>query len=385
LGGLPEPGNPRGSIFSRHLDFLWLDGFKWGSDQSSILILAEEKPVATKKRKKEENLEEISIVVVGDVVISRKPPEEALAKVLGELKSGSFSCCNFEVPLSNRGIPQFSKFETLHADPEMIQGYVHGGFKVVSMANNHAMDYGPEALADTIDLLESKGILYAGAGKKAERAWAPVFFEEGGMRFSFLSFATEAFPGYGAHPNRPGIAVIRRDPLYGPTCINPFDAAVMKEKIKTAKRESDFTIVAFHWGLSQSRALTQSQLFLGRAAVNAGAGLVVGHHPHVLQGMEAYRGSLILYSMGNFVFDLVPHFFGPATRESGLVKVRLSRNKVKEAIFLPAWINDQGQPEFIDEKHPKNAAILQLMQKLSALQKTKISVKNGKGTIQVQK
>jgi poly-gamma-glutamate capsule biosynthesis protein CapA/YwtB (metallophosphatase superfamily) len=340
--------------------------------------------VATKKKEMDVNRKDIDIVVVGDVVISRRPPEEAFAKVLGELRSGSFSCCNFEVPLSNKGIPQFSKFETLHADPEMIQGYVHAGFKVVSLANNHAMDYGPEALAETIDLLEAKGILYAGAGKNSPRAWAPQFFEEAGIRFAFLSFATEAFPGYGAQPDRPGVAVIRRDPLYGPTCVNPIDAEAMKEKIKAARKESHFVIVAFHWGLSQSRALTQSQLFLGRAAVNAGAGLVIGHHPHVLQGMEVYRGSLILYSMGNFVFDLVPHFFGPATRESGLVKVRLSRNKVKEAIFLPALINEQGQPEFIAEKHPKNAEILRLMQKLSALQKTKISIKNGVGTIKVQ-
>ena len=342
------------------------------------------RPVTTKKREIDGNRKEIDIVVVGDVVISRTPPEEAFAKVLGELKSGSFSCCNFEVPLSNKGIPQFSKFETLHADPEMIQGYVHAGFKVVSLANNHAMDYGPEALAETIDLLDGNGILYAGAGKNSPRAWAPLFFDEAGIRFAFLSFATEAFPGYGAQPDRPGIAVIRRDPLYGPTCVNPIDAEAMKEKIKAARKESDFIIVAFHWGLSQSRALTQSQLFLGRAAVNAGADLVIGHHPHVLQGMEAYRGSLILYSMGNFVFDLVPHFFGPATRESGLVKVRLSRNKVKEAIFLPALINEQGQPEFIDGKHPKSAEILQLLQMLSALQKTKISIKNGVGTIKVQ-
>lgn len=341
--------------------------------------------MATKKRGKEESHKEFTMVVVGDVVISRKPPEEAFAKVLGELQSGSFSCCNFEVPLSNKGIPQFSKFETLHADPEMIQGYVHAGFKVVSLANNHAMDYGPEALAETIDLLDSKRILYAGAGKNSERAWAPVFFAEGGIRFAFLSFATEAFPGYGAQPNRPGVAVIRRDPLYGPTCVNPLDADVMKGKIRAAKKESDFVIVAFHWGLSQSRALTQSQLFLGRAAANAGAGLVIGHHPHVLQGVEAYKGSLILYSMGNFVFDQVPHFFGPATRQSGLVKVKLSGKKVKEAIFLPAFINDEGQPEFLGEEDPRSVEILKLMQTLSALQKTKISIKNGRGTIKVQR
>ena len=173
--------------------------------------------MAEKPRKKQKgNAGEVTVVAVGDVVISRRQPGEAFARVLDELKSGTFACCNFEVPLSNKGLPQAGKFETLHAAPEMIEGFVRGGFKVVSLANNHSMDYGAEALLDTIERVDSRGILHAGAGKNVEEARRPAFFEAGGMRFAFLSFATEAFPGYGAHALKPGIAMIQARPaLWG--------------------------------------------------------------------------------------------------------------------------------------------------------------------------
>ena len=339
--------------------------------------------VEKSKKKRKENGGDATVVAVGDVVISRRQPEEAFARVLDELKSGTFACCNFEVPLSNKGLPQSGKFETLHAAPEMIEGFVQGGFKVVSLANNHSMDYGAEALLDTIDLIDSRGILHAGAGKNGEEARRPVFFEAGGMRFAFLSFATEAFPGYGAHALKPGIAMIRRDPLYGPSCVNPDDVGMMTELIREAGKKADFVIAAFHWGLSQSRALTRSQLTLGRAAVDAGARLIVGHHPHVLQGVEVYKHSLILYSLGNFVFDLMPEFLSPATRDTVLVKVKLSGARVKEALFLPAWINEEGQPEILEEKHERNREILDLLRSLSAARKTGPSIKHGIGTVRV--
>ncbi len=328
---------------------------------------------------------EVTIAVVGDVVLSRDQPEEAFAKVISTLKSVTFSCCNFEAPISNKGMPQYAKYETLHTPPEMIKGFLHAGFKVVSLANNHSMDYGSEALIETIDTLDASGILHAGAGRNVEEARKPAFFNAGGTRFAFVSFATEAFMGYGANAYKPGIALIRQDALYGPSCLNPDDVEAMAEVVKGAKKEADFVIAAFHWGLSQSRALIQSQVVLGRTAVKSGAGLVVGHHPHVLQGVEVYRGSLILYSLGNFVFDLMPAFLGPATRETVLAKVKLSGPSVKEAFFFPALINAQGQPELLDEKMEKNQEILQTIRRLSASRKTAVSVKNGVGHLKVGK
>lgn len=323
--------------------------------------------------------EEAIFVVVGDVMLSRKEPEEAFAKILGELKSGIFSCCNFEGPISNKGMPQYGKYSTLHAAPEMIEGFVHAGFKVVSLANNHTMDYGAEALMDTIELIKSRGILYAGAGRNIEDARRPAFFDCGETRFAFLSFATEAFLGYGAHSHKPGIAMIRRDPLYGLTCVNPDDVEMLTEGIKAARQKADFVIAAFHWGLSQSRALTQSQMALGHAAVDAGASLVVGTHPHVLQAVEAYRGAIILYSLGNFVFDRTSLFLSPESKDTVLVKVKLSKGVIKEVLLLPVFINEAGQPELLGNEHPKNNEILRLVSRLSSARQTNIRITDGAG------
>lgn len=332
--------------------------------------------------RKTEKQSEITIVAVGDVIISRPKPEEAFDKVLDQMKSCTFSCCNFEIPLSEKGERRAGKWITLRAAPEMIKGFAHAGFKVVSLATNHAMDFGPEAMLESIDLIESVGILHVGAGKNKEEAWRPAFFTEGGKRFAYLGFATESFPGYAAHAKKPGIAEIRQSCLYGPTCVDPEDLEAMKSAIRAAKKEADFVIQALHWGISQSRSLTASQRTLGRAAIDAGAGLVIGHHPHILQGMEVYKGALILYSLGNFVFDNELDFLGPATQETILAKVKLSGNRVKEAILLPAWI-EKGQPQFLDKTHEKNHEILDTLRRLSAERKTKLFVKDGIGYIRV--
>ncbi len=325
----------------------------------------------------------VTIGAVGDVAISRENPAEAFARVMEELRSSDFTCCNFEVPLSDRGTPEYAKFETLHASPAMIEGFTAAGFRVVSLANNHSMDYGPEALLDTIELLDGKGILHAGAGRSLEEARKPAFFECCGMKFGFLSFATEFHTGYGAHPLKPGIAAIRRDALYGPPYLNREDVEAMQAAVREARKKADFVITAFHWGLSQSRTLTLSQVALGRAAIAAGARLVVGHHPHVFQAVEVYRKALILYSLGNFVFDLSPEFLGPATRESVLVRVRVGNGVVKDATILPVLLNKGGQTHIPPPGDPKGQEILGTLRRLSAERKTRLTLRGGAAYVKV--
>lgn len=321
--------------------------------------------------------EELTIAAVGDVVLARDDPQEAFRHVKDELDDADLRCCNLEVPVSDEGMPQYWKFETLHSSPEMITGYTAAGFEVVSMANNHAMDYGPIALIDTMRLLTSHGIAYVGAGENRQAAWSPLVQTVNGEQVAFVSFASEAFLGYGATATRPGIAMIRRDPLYGESGVSPDDVTDVQRAIRDARRRARWVVAFFHWGLSQSRRPTTSQRHLARAAVDAGADVVVGHHPHILQGAEIYAGAPILYSLGNFVFDLRPYFFGPGTYATAIAKVVLSPAGPARVDLLPVWIGDDGCPFRLAGDDSRSEQILAEIQQLSADLATQVTVDSG--------
>ncbi|MPZ87948.1 MAG: hypothetical protein GEU81_07705 [Nitriliruptorales bacterium] len=308
---------------------------------------------------------DVVLAAVGDVVLARDDPACAFQHVRDELARADVRVCNLEVPLSNEGMPQYSKLVTLHSSPEMVTGYVHAGFEVVSLANNHTMDYGPAALVDTMRLLDAHGIAHAGAGQDREAAWCPLLRQVNGATVGFVSFASEAFPGYGATATRPGIAMVRRDPLYGPDGVSPDDVAQLQASIRRARDEADWVVAFFHWGLSQSRQTTVSQRHLARAAIDAGADVVVGHHPHILQGLELYKDAPILYSLGNFVFDLRPHFFGPMTNATVIARIGLSSGAVVHVELLPVWIGDDGRPFRLPPQDERTGQVLAEIRRLS--------------------
>lgn len=303
----------------------------------------------------------LTLAAVGDVVLAREDPAGAFARVAPLLRDADLRVANCEVPLSNRGMPQHAKHEVLHSSSQMIAGLVAAGFDVVSLANNHTMDYGPEALRDTIEGLERHGIACCGAGADDAAAWRPAVLERRGLRVAFLSCASEAYLGYAAHPEKPGIAVIRRDPLYGPQAVNPDDLDRLVGAIRAARTAADVVVVCCHWGLSQSRALTVSQRAIARAALRAGAALVLGHHPHVLQGIQVAGRRAVCFSLGNFVFDLPPPFLGPATRRTMMVRAHLNRGGVSRLGLRPVRINGAGQPEPVPPGSPEFTEIVDQM------------------------
>jgi len=136
----------------------------------------------------------IAVAAVGDVVLAREDPAAAFARVAPLLRGADLRVANCEVPLSNRGLPQHAKHEVLHSSPEMIAGFVAAGFDVVSLANNHTMDYGPEALLETIERLGRHGIACCGAGADDAAAWRPAVVERRGLRVGeevFVAFSPE--------------------------------------------------------------------------------------------------------------------------------------------------------------------------------------------------
>jgi poly-gamma-glutamate capsule biosynthesis protein CapA/YwtB (metallophosphatase superfamily) len=236
----------------------------------------------------------ITLSAVGDVMLARglqrlaaehgwDYPFDATREILkADLVFG-----NLEHPVSRRGTPKSAGI-LLRADPESVSALARAGFNVMSVANNHAMDYGPEALLDTLAILRRHGITPVGGGGSAEEAAAGAVIEVRGRRVGFLAFSVfpEA-PGEG-----PGIAVLS-------------DQAIVRG-IRRLRARSDFVVVSAHWGFERRERVSPQQRRLGRMAIDAGASLVLGHHPHVPQEIEEYGGGLIAYSLGNFVFDRSP-------------------------------------------------------------------------------
>jgi len=207
---------------------------------------------------------------------------------------------NLEAPFTYRKIPTRSKSPAsvragrdfiLKAAPQSASGLAFAGFHAVSLANNHAMDYGAAGLRETISILDRLGIRHAGAGMTGEAARRPARLTRKGLRITLLSYSDVLPLNWAATADRPGVA-----PAKGPGAREQ-----MRRGIIAARRDSDFVIVAIHWGEQLAKRPDPTQRELGRLLVDWGADAVLGHHPHVLQGIEVRRGKVIAYSLGNFV------------------------------------------------------------------------------------
>ena len=238
----------------------------------------------------------IVITCVGDIMLAgsasstlaRTGYDHPFAKTARELHRGDIAVGNLEAPLTERGSEYRDKTYRFRANPIAAAALKRAGFSVLTLANNHMMDYGDEGLRDTLATLSRHGIAHAGAGLSLADARRATVVVARGTRVAFLAYSLTFPAEFYAGPNRPGTA-----PGYAPH---------VREDIRRAKAESDYVVVSFHWGAERAEFPKQYQMETARLAIDAGADAVIGHHPHVLQGIEFYRGKPILYSLGNFAF-----------------------------------------------------------------------------------
>ena len=242
----------------------------------------------------------VSLLFAGDIYLSEHVLNayERGGGIEGVLDSGFLQTIeqadifmeNQEFPFSSRGTPETDKQFTFRLPEEKVSIMQEIGPDIVALANNHALDYGSEALSDTIRVLDEAGILHAGAGENLDEAKALKTIEAGGKTFGFLA-ASRVFPkGYwAAGPDHPGM-------------LTAYDSTVLLEEIQKAKESCDFLTVYVHWGIERRTEPESYQRTLGQQYIDAGADLVIGSHPHVLQGIEYYKGKPLVYSLGNFVF-----------------------------------------------------------------------------------
>jgi len=240
--------------------------------------------------------DEITIAAVGDIMLghragpylAREGPGYPFMNVLPVLLRAQLVIGNLESPISSRGTAVENKKFTLRAAPAAVEALKAAGIRVVTLANNHTMDFGPLALQDTLKLLGENNILYAGAGMNLEDARAPAYLKVGDLTLAFLSYSLTFPIEFYAAAGRPGTAPGYRD--------------YVKRDIQNVRTRADLVIVSFHWGAELMTAAKDYQRELGHRSIDWGADLVLGHHPHILQELELYRGRLIAYSLGNFVF-----------------------------------------------------------------------------------
>lgn len=269
----------------------------------------------------------VTVVAVGDILLDRGPngkiekygEKYPFEKVKKYLESADIAFGNLECPIAKCGVAVIKPF-CFRAKPERVKSLIYAGLDIVSLANNHTLDYGRDALLETMEILKKNGIKYAGAGKSSQEAHKPSIIEKNGLKIAFLAYSIFISDGGRSKKDSDFIAYI--------------DSKAIAEDISNAKKTADVIIVSFHWGDECVDIPSKSQKNLAHLAIDNGASIILGHHPHVLQGFEVYKGKVIAYSLGNFVFDSRR----PKAKESMIFKCRLSKTSILEVSFIPVEI-----------------------------------------------
>ena len=273
--------------------------------------------------------------------------------------------------------------------PHMSSVFSDCGFDVVSMASNHAMDWGADAMLDTRDNLRARGIQTVGAGRNLDEARQPAIIERNGVRVAFLAYCTVLRDGYPATETQPGAAPLRAHTYYEPleyqagmpprvvTIPHEGDLAAMIADIKAAKKSADVVVLSLHWGLHFiPRAIADHQPVVAKAAFAAGADLILGGHAHAPKAIEVMDGKVCFYSLSNFIMSapeaspnrksvfearfgtaLDPEYpnlpYGMDAKRSLIAKAVLSKGGADSVSFLPLLIDTQLRPEVLRNGDPR--------------------------------
>jgi poly-gamma-glutamate synthesis protein (capsule biosynthesis protein) len=274
----------------------------------------------------------VRLMAVGDVVLGQSTGRRIIKSGFGlpwrsvssYLDQAELFLINLECPISARGTSWTRKKYTLRARPGAAPALVAGGVDIVNLANNHTLDYGATAFADTLATLDALGVSHIGGGQDEASAHAPVIVELNGLRIGFLGYALYFAPGtksaWVAGPGKPGLVAGTPD--------------LVSHEVAALKPQVDVVVVTFHGGRTNSSGPDAKVRAFTRAATAAGAALVIGHHPHVLQGYSRVGNTLVAYSLGNFVFA----YFSGVQNDSAILDVTLSANGVESFNWIPVVI-----------------------------------------------
>ena len=285
--------------------------------------------------------------------------------------------------------------------PHLADVFTDCGFDVVSLASNHAMDWGEDALLDTVDHFRARGIATAGAGRNLEEARRPALLERNGVRVAVLAYCSILHAGYAAGERKAGVAPLRAHTYYEahdyqagvpPRVVTvPFedDLAGMAADIAAARRSADVVVLSLHWGIHFiPRMIADYQITVAKAAFAAGADLILGHHAHAPKAIGMYGGKACFFSLSNFIMSSTaktpaqagafakqygvamdpdyPHLaYGTDAKRSLIAKAVLTREGVRRVSFLPVLIDRQLRPEALRAGDPRFEDALRFMEWVS--------------------
>jgi poly-gamma-glutamate capsule biosynthesis protein CapA/YwtB (metallophosphatase superfamily) len=332
------------------------------------------------------------ILAVGDIAPDRDDEDSSYTAVAPLLHAADLVFGQLETTFAARGSRMPQARHAVLAKPSGAAALARAGFDVISCAGNHCLDWGNEALLENIGHLRAAGIDVVGAGANIREARAAVHRTlPDGTRVAFLAYSSILPMNYWAEAARPGCAPMRAHTLYEqiehdqpgtPARVRTFahteDLAALCADIRTAKQQADIVLVSLHWGIHFVRAvLADYQREVARAAVAAGADAILGHHAHILKGVEVIEGRPVFYSLCNFACDLrmdpehaarksfkeiqklgenwEPDFdslynFPPASRMSAIVRFDITNKRIVDTSVLPLWIDRDAVPRLIAAK-----------------------------------
>lgn len=335
----------------------------------------------------------VTVAAAGDVGTGHEPTESSFAHVLEVLRSADVRFAQVERLYSERGSYQ-GQGGGLHTrqKPQLADAFKSVPFSVLSIGSNHTGDWGPEAVEDTAETFRRLGIPTVGAGRDIQEARRPAIVTAKGLRIAFLGYVSVMLPQYWATESRAGSAPMRAHTFYVPyeyqpgaparTVSVPDDEDLVRlvQDVCEAKQHADLVFVSLHWGVHYVPRPAEYQPRVAHAAIDAGASVVLGHHPHQQQGIELYKNGVVFYSLGNFafhrrggapaacmpegrylhkevysvepepgvVFDYRRHY-----NEGGIGFIDVDRNGIRRVAYLPTKLNAAGQPEVIRPDDPQ--------------------------------
>jgi poly-gamma-glutamate capsule biosynthesis protein CapA/YwtB (metallophosphatase superfamily) len=310
----------------------------------------------------------VTVTAVGDIMLAgsggkifrRLGYDYPFAATTEALKQGDIVIGNLEAPIAVSGDEFAAKKFRFKLSPKAAPALKNAGFTHLTLANNHILDFGAEGLRQTLESLEHQGIAFSGAGPDLAAARKVIVTEVKGVRIAFLAYSLvypeEFFAGNGKAGTAPGYT-----PLF-------------TADITEAKKAADYVIVSFHWGGEGLDTPRPYQKAAGHQAIDAGADIVIGHHPHVLQGVEYYQSGVIFYSLGNFAFGSM----SSKADRSIIARITLD-NGIKEVEIIPLNVLNSEirfQPRILTG--PRRAAVANQLNRLSREMGTVISGVDGR-------